>query len=195
LALEGDGEFHPIERDLRRCTKLRKAARGSRLASVRGVGTLRLPLYRRVVLIAALVLGSHAMHDSFAVIMWRAAGIGPGTALWSLSVAAEVTVFLFAGRPLLDRLDPAGAAMLAAAAGIVRWTVMAAIPRICEMICASLRCEIIQGVKFVLVVREPILRLSAKDELYPLEGASDTCMPPVEWATAARIRFGSRITL
>jgi hypothetical protein len=34
-------------------------------------------------------------------------------------------VFLFAGRPLLDRLGPAGAAMLAAAAGIVRWAVMA----------------------------------------------------------------------
>jgi PPP family 3-phenylpropionic acid transporter len=95
---------------------------------VRGVGALlRLPLYRRVVLVAALILGSHAMHDSFAVIQWGAAGIGPDTAglLWSLSVAAEVVVFLFAGRPLLDSLGPAGAAMLAAAAGIVRWAVMA----------------------------------------------------------------------
>jgi MFS transporter, PPP family, 3-phenylpropionic acid transporter len=97
-------------------------------AGVRGVGALlRLPLYRRLVLVAALIMGSHAMHDSFAVIRWAAAGIGPGTAglLWSLSVAAEVMVFLFAGRPLLDRLGPAGAAMLAAAAGIVRWAVMA----------------------------------------------------------------------
>ncbi len=95
---------------------------------VRGVGALlRLPLYRRLVLVAALIMGSHAMHDSFAVIRWAAAGIGPGTAglLWSLSVAAEVMVFLFAGRPLLDRLGPAGAAMLAAAAGIVRWAVTA----------------------------------------------------------------------
>ena len=77
---------------------------------VRGVGALlRLPLYRRLVLVAALIMGSHAMHDSFAVIRWAAAGIGPGTAglLWSLSVAAEVMVFLFAGRPLLDRLGPA----------------------------------------------------------------------------------------
>ena len=74
---------------------------------VRGVGALlRLPLYRRVVLVAALFIGSHAMHDSFAVIRWGAVGIGPGTAgmLWSLSVAAEVIVFLFVGRPLLDRL-------------------------------------------------------------------------------------------
>jgi MFS transporter, PPP family, 3-phenylpropionic acid transporter len=95
---------------------------------VRGVGALlRLPLYRRVVLVAALIIGSHAMHDSFAVIRWGAAGIGPGTAglLGSLSVAAKVMVFLFVGRPLLDRLGPAGAAMLAAGAGTVRWAVMA----------------------------------------------------------------------
>jgi PPP family 3-phenylpropionic acid transporter len=65
-----------------------------------GLGALlRLPLYRCIVLVAALILGSHAMHDSFAVIRWRAAGIAPGAAgpLWSLSVAAEVIVFFFVG--------------------------------------------------------------------------------------------------
>ena len=93
-----------------------------------GLGALlRLPLYRRIVLVAALILGSHAMHDSFAVIRWGASGIAPGAAglLWSLSVAAEVIVFFFVGRPLLDRVGPAGAATLAAAAGIVRWATMA----------------------------------------------------------------------
>ena len=88
---------------------------------------LRLPPFRRILPIAALILGSHAMHDGFAVIRWSAAGIDAGRAglLWSLSVAAEVAVFMFIGRPLLDRLGPAHAAMLAAAAGIVRWGVMA----------------------------------------------------------------------
>lgn len=88
---------------------------------------LRLQPFRRAVLVAALILGSHAMHDSFAVIRWEAAGIGPGTAgaLWSEQVAAEVVVFLFVGPPLLDRLGPAGAATLSAAAGILRWGVMA----------------------------------------------------------------------
>jgi PPP family 3-phenylpropionic acid transporter len=48
---------------------------------VQGFGALlRLPVYRRIVLVAALILGSHAMHDSFAVIRWRAAGIAPGAA-------------------------------------------------------------------------------------------------------------------
>ncbi|MGA7261502.1 MAG: MFS transporter [Stellaceae bacterium] len=88
---------------------------------------LRLPLYRKMVLLAALILGSHAMHDSFAMIRWSRAGISPGTSgiLWSLSVAAEVVVFVVVGRPLLDRIGPAGAAMLSAGAGVVRWAVMA----------------------------------------------------------------------
>jgi PPP family 3-phenylpropionic acid transporter len=96
--------------------------------AVRGFGALlRLPLYRRIVFVAALILASHAMHDSFAVIRWEAAGIGPRTVgvLWSMSVAAEVVVFLFIGRPLLNRIGPARAAMLAAAAGILRWVMMA----------------------------------------------------------------------
>jgi PPP family 3-phenylpropionic acid transporter len=88
---------------------------------------LRLSLFRRTVLVAALILGSHAMHDSFAVIRWGAAGITPGTAglLWSESVAAEVVMFLLLGRPLLDRLGPAGAATLAATAGALRWSIAA----------------------------------------------------------------------
>ena len=87
---------------------------------------LRLPLYRNMVF-AALILGSHAMHDSFAMIRWSRAGISPGASgiLWSLSVAAEVVVFVVVGRPLLDRIGPAGAAMLSAGAGVVRWAVMA----------------------------------------------------------------------
>jgi MFS transporter, PPP family, 3-phenylpropionic acid transporter len=88
---------------------------------------LRLPLYRRIILVAALILGSHAMHDSFAVIRWEAAGVGPSTVgvLWSISVAAEVVVFLFIGRPLLDHIGPARAAMLPAGAGVLRWVIMA----------------------------------------------------------------------
>ncbi|MFE1597759.1 MFS transporter [Methylobacterium sp. ID0610] len=88
---------------------------------------LRSPVFRRLVLVAALVIGSHAMHDAFAVIRWQAAGIGPGTIslLWAESVAAEVLVFTLAGPPLLDRLGPARALMLAAAAASFRWAVEA----------------------------------------------------------------------
>src|SRR5207247_2851980 len=88
---------------------------------------LKIPLFRNLVLVAALVLGSHAMHDAFAVIRWSAAGIGPGTAslLWSEAVAAEVIVFFFIGPALVQRLTPAGAIAVATMAGVLRWTVMA----------------------------------------------------------------------
>jgi len=88
---------------------------------------LRLPLFRNLILVAALVLGSHAMHDAFAVIRWRAAGISPATVsvLWAESVAAEVLVFFVIGPALVTRLTAAGAAALAALAGTLRWTVMA----------------------------------------------------------------------
>jgi PPP family 3-phenylpropionic acid transporter len=88
---------------------------------------LAIPLFRRVLLVAALVIGSHALHEAFAVIRWRAAGLGPGTVslLWSLAVLSEVVVFVLGGARLLDRLGTAGAAMLAAGAGILRWAIMA----------------------------------------------------------------------
>jgi PPP family 3-phenylpropionic acid transporter len=88
---------------------------------------LRLPLFRNLVLVAALILGSHAMHDAFAVIRWSAADISPGTAslLWSESVAAEVLVFFAIGPALVRRLTPAGALAVASVAGMLRWAVMA----------------------------------------------------------------------
>ena len=93
---------------------------------------LRMPTFRRLLLVGAVVLGSHALHDTFAVIRWRDAGISTATAslFWSESVTAEVVVFLLVGPPLLHRLGPANAAMLAAAAGVVRWSVLGATTQI-----------------------------------------------------------------
>jgi MFS transporter, PPP family, 3-phenylpropionic acid transporter len=91
------------------------------------VALLRMPVFRRVVLVAALILGSHAMHDTFAVIRWSAADISPRTAslLWSASVAAEVVVFFVIGPPLVRLLSPAGAIAVAALAGAGRWGIAA----------------------------------------------------------------------
>ena len=104
-------------------------AKGEREAITRSgiLELLRLREFRLVVLVAALILGSHALHDTFSVIRWRAAGISPQTIslLWSLSVAAEVVVFFVAGPWLLNRLTPVGAIALAALAGVSRWIVAA----------------------------------------------------------------------
>jgi PPP family 3-phenylpropionic acid transporter len=111
----------PDTRDSRAADPLARSA----LGGVREL--LALPAFRRVVLVAALIYGSHAMHDAFSVIRWTAAGIGTATSsvLWSEAVAAEVVVFLLLGPILLRRLGAGGAAALAAAAGLVRWAVEA----------------------------------------------------------------------
>lgn len=93
---------------------------------------LRCPPFRALVLTAALVLGSHAMHDAFAVIRWSAAGIGPRTVsvLWSESVVAEVVVFFVVGPAILSRLAPAAAVAIAAGAAVLRWGVLALAPHV-----------------------------------------------------------------
>lgn len=108
-----------------------------------------LPRFRRTVLVAGLVIGAHAMHDGFAMILWRSAGIAATTAglLWSVSVAAEVLVFLLVGPPLLARIGPAAGVAVAACAGALRWAVLAsttAIPWLAAV-------ESLHGLSFALL--------------------------------------------
>ncbi len=100
------------------------APRGAMGAAAGGMATLlRIPVFVRLMIVAGLVGGSHAMHDGFEVIRWRAAGLSAGqcSLLWASSVAAEVVVFLLVGRRLVERLGPGRCMMVAAMAGIVRW--------------------------------------------------------------------------
>jgi PPP family 3-phenylpropionic acid transporter len=88
-------------------------------------GLLGMSRFRILIVVSALVYGSHAMHDAFAVIRWSDAGIGTVviSVLWSEAVAAEVIVFFLMGPALLDRVGARRAAALAAVAGIIRWSV------------------------------------------------------------------------
>lgn len=90
-------------------------------------GLFAIPDFRRLLLVSGLVQGSHALYLGFGTLRWQAAGIAPGTIglLWALSVAAEVLVFFWLGRPLLTRLGPGRLCAVAAAAGVVRWGLMA----------------------------------------------------------------------
>lgn len=92
-----------------------------------GMVLLRIGIYRQILVAAALVWGSHALHDTFSVIRWRSAGIDFFTvsALWSESVFSEVVMFLLIGPRLVQRIGPGRAMALAAGAGVVRWTVAA----------------------------------------------------------------------
>jgi MFS transporter, PPP family, 3-phenylpropionic acid transporter len=88
-------------------------------------GLLRIPRFRILLVVSALVYGSHAMHDAFSVIRWSDAGIEPSaiSMLWSEAVAAEVIVFFLIGPWLLRRIGTRGAAALAALGGVIRWSV------------------------------------------------------------------------
>jgi PPP family 3-phenylpropionic acid transporter len=88
---------------------------------------LMIPSFRRLMLVSGLIQGSHALYAGFATLRWQAAGIAPEMVglLWSVSVTAEVVVFFLLGRPLLAWLGPNGLCVLAAAAGGLRWAVMA----------------------------------------------------------------------
>lgn len=108
-----------------------------------------LPRFRRTVLVAGLVIGAHAMHDGFAMILWRSAGIAATTAglLWSVSVAAEVLVFLLVGPPLLARIGPAAGVAVAACAGALRWAVLASTTALPWLAAA----ESLHGLSFALL--------------------------------------------
>jgi PPP family 3-phenylpropionic acid transporter len=110
---------------------------------------LRLSAFRGIIAVAALVYGSHAMYDAFAVIRWNAAGLDPAviSVLWSEAVAAEVVVFLLIGPALIRRLGPRGAAVLAAVAGIVRWSVLAST----SSFAALLAIQPLHGLTFALL--------------------------------------------
>jgi PPP family 3-phenylpropionic acid transporter len=84
--------------------------------------------FRRLIVVVFLVIGSHALNDTIAVIVWRETGYGSLTIslLWCESVVAEVAVFLAVGPWLIARLGARHAAALSASAGIIRWSAMAA---------------------------------------------------------------------
>src|SRR3954447_5477227 len=88
-------------------------------------GLFRIPRFRALIIVSAVIFGSHAMHDAFAVIRWSAAGIDAAviSVLRSEAVIAEVIVFFIVGPALLDRFGAHTATTMAAAAGIVRWSI------------------------------------------------------------------------
>ena len=90
------------------------------------VAPLRIPAFRRLMLVSALIQGSHAMYYAFGTLHWQAAGLSAGLigALWAAGVVAEVALFWW-GRSFVARLGPVGLCLLAAAAGVLRWGIVA----------------------------------------------------------------------
>jgi PPP family 3-phenylpropionic acid transporter len=85
--------------------------------------------FRLTVLSSALIQGAHAAYYGFAPLFWRSQGLSDGLIglLIAEAIVAEVALFAW-GRPMIERLGPAGLTACAAAASIVRWTAMACAP-------------------------------------------------------------------
>jgi PPP family 3-phenylpropionic acid transporter len=87
---------------------------------------LRQPGFPRLLLLSGLIQSSHAAYYGFGSIHWAAAGHSAGTIglLWALGVVGEVALF-FSGARLTAAIGARGLALLAAGAGVLRWTLMA----------------------------------------------------------------------
>jgi PPP family 3-phenylpropionic acid transporter len=74
----------------------------------------------------ALIHAAHTVYYGFASLHWAAAGIAKSTIglLWAESTVAEILLFAFGG-PLVLRLGPVNLFLIAALAGVVRWTILA----------------------------------------------------------------------
>ena len=97
-------------------------------AERRGGALLRLlaaPVFLLLVAGASLVQSSHAAIYAFGTLHWQALGIGDAAIgmLWAVGVLAEIVLFWQAG-PLLARFGVANLLLLAALAGVLRWSLM-----------------------------------------------------------------------
>ncbi len=84
---------------------------------------------------ASLLQASHAAYYGFSALHWRAAGLSAATIgwLWAEGVIAEVLLFGFSGA-VMARASPAALLGLAALAGMLRWTVLAASTELAPLI-------------------------------------------------------------
>ncbi len=97
-------------------------------AMARGFSLPRLwsvPGLARVMLVAGLIQGSHAMLYAFSSIYWKSIGIGETVIglLWAEGIVVEIVVFLVAVR-LRDATGPALMLAVGGAAAFVRWLLL-----------------------------------------------------------------------
>lgn len=93
-------------------------------------GLLRNPVFLIFAAAASIGQASHAVYYAYSTLTWLGQGIGAGVigALWATGVVAEIGLMLGPGRAWVARIGPARSLALAAAAGVLRWTLMSLTP-------------------------------------------------------------------
>lgn len=87
---------------------------------------LKSPVFLAAMIAGAATQGSHAVLYAYGSIHWASQGVDDATigALWALGVAVEVALMAIWGKAIIERLGAAGAILLAAGVGAVRWIAM-----------------------------------------------------------------------
>ena len=104
----------------------RPRRRGAPAIRFPALALLRSKTFLVFILAVSLLQASHAVLYLFSTLHWRSAGLPDSAigALWAEGVAAEILLFAFSGAAAA-RLGPVRLMLIAAASGLVRWTVLA----------------------------------------------------------------------
>lgn len=115
---------------------------------------LALPGFRRLLLLSALIQGSHAALYAFGAIHWAAAGHAPVTIglLWAEGVVAEILLFAF-GRRLTEALGVRGLMLLGALGGLLRWGLLGATTWLPALVLAQLLHAATFGAQYLAAMR------------------------------------------
>jgi len=84
------------------------------------------PTFRRVTLVVALLQASHGAYYALGTVHWQNSGLDAGLigVLWGIGVAAEILLFIVAGRHIAT-IAPARVFIVVGLAGCLRWAVTA----------------------------------------------------------------------
>ena len=99
---------------------------------------------------AATINASHGLFYTFGLLIWSRAGIGEtlGGVLWSAGVVAEMAL-MWRFRAIATRLSARGCLLLAAVAGVLRWSITATEPALGWLFAAQALHALTFGLVFV----------------------------------------------
>jgi PPP family 3-phenylpropionic acid transporter len=130
---------------------------------------LREPGFLVIILVSALIQGSHAAYYTFASITWQLSGLSGLTiaGLWVLGVLAEIVVFALSPR---FTLQPSALVVIGALCAVVRWLITAQEPPVAVLAVVQLAHGLSFGLTQVgtmgLLVRHVPVHIMARGQGY-----------------------------